>query len=268
LTASPSTSIWRLLERAAPMEHETIRGRLLYTSKKPEIMDKVRGGETFTITKYVDGGRTLRAHCAIDENSPRVLRDSITSFDAAWNPIDGFVRLTVDEKFVGSSWYRFTPTLAECEGYTEQEGRISHRFELDKPARLFGTHPIQADAFLTQSYDLSQGPGEQVIPGGLMCSFHHRGADGPILLRRVNTAGSYFRFVGQETVKVIAGEFEALHFQVGRSTDDDYQGRDIHPPYHVWVTADGDYVMLKAHVTGYMQTYYELTEYEKRKNFF
>ena len=28
------------------MEHETIRGRLLYTSKKPEIMDKVRGGET------------------------------------------------------------------------------------------------------------------------------------------------------------------------------------------------------------------------------
>lgn len=86
------------------MEHETIRGRLLYTSKKPEIMDKVRGGETFVITKHVDGRRTLRALCAIDENSPRVLRDSVTSMDADWYPTDGFVRLAVDEKFVGSSW--------------------------------------------------------------------------------------------------------------------------------------------------------------------
>jgi len=94
------------------MEHETVRGRLLYTSKKPEIMDKVRGGETFVITKHIDESRTLRAHCAIDENSPRVLRDSITSVDANWHPTDGFVRLTVDEKFIGSSWYRFTPNGA------------------------------------------------------------------------------------------------------------------------------------------------------------
>jgi hypothetical protein len=34
------------------------------------------------------------------------------------------------------------------------------------------------------------------------------------------------------------------------------------------VTADGDYVMLKAYCTGYMQTFYELVEYEKGKNFF
>ncbi len=100
------------------MEHETIRGRLIYTSKKPEKLDQVRGGETFIMTRHVDGRRTLRALCAIDENSPRVLRDSIVSYDANWFPTDGFVRITVDEAFVGSSWYRFTPTLAECEGYT------------------------------------------------------------------------------------------------------------------------------------------------------
>jgi hypothetical protein len=250
------------------MEHETIRGRLLYTSKKPEIMDKVRGGETFIITSHVDGRRTLRALCAIDENSPRVLRDSVTSVDADWRPTDGFVRLTVDEKFVGSSWYRFTPKFVECEGYTEQEGRISSRIEMADPARLFITHPIQSDAFLTQAYDLSKGPGEQLIGGLVACSFHHRGADGPTLLHRPNSEGFYLRFVGPEKVKVVAGEFDALHFQIGRSADDAYQGREEHPPYHVWVTADGDYVMLKAHVTGYMQTHYELTEYEKRKNFF
>jgi hypothetical protein len=169
---------------------------------------------------------------------------------------------------MGSSWYRFTPTTAECEGYTEKEGRISQRFDLDEPVRLFGTHPIQADAFLTSCYDLGRGPGELVVTGGLMCSLHHRGADGPVLMKRAGGAPSYFRFFGKEAVTVAAGAFEALHFQIGRSTDDHYQGRDIHPPYHVWVSADGDYIMLKAHVTGYMQTYYELTEYEKRTNFF
>jgi hypothetical protein len=248
------------------VEHETIRGRLAYTSKKPELMDKWRGGETFVITKHVDGSRTLRAHCAIDENPPRVLRDCVNSYDANWRPTDSFVRLTVDEQFVGSTWYRFTPTLAECEGYTFQEGRISQRMELERPLRTFGTHPIQNDAWHTAIYPLEQGPGEIESNDGLMCSFHHRGADGPVLLRRQRPL--YLRYFGEEKVKVIAGEFDALHFQVGRSTDDTYQGREIHPPYHVWVTADGDYVMVKAQVTGYMMTHYELTEYEKQKNFF
>jgi hypothetical protein len=248
------------------VEHQTIRGRLAYTSKKPEIMDKWRGGETFVITTYVDGSRTLRAHCAIDENSPRVLRDCVNSYDAQWRPTDSFVRLSVDDKFVGSTWYRFTPELAEAEGYTFQEGRISQRIPLERPLRTFGTHPIQNDAWHTAIYPLEQGPGEFESNDGLMCSFHHRGADGPILLRRERPL--YLKFFGEEKVKVAAGEFDALHFQVGRSTDDAYQGREIHPPYHVWVTADGDYVMLKAQVTGYMMTYYELTEYEKRKNFF
>ena len=248
------------------MEHETIRGRLVYTSKKAEKLDQVRGGETFTFTKHVDGRRTLRAHCAIDENSPRVLRDSIVSYDADWRPTDGFVRITVDEKFVGSSWYRFTPTLAECEGFTEQEGRVSHRFDLQRPVRLFGTHPIQADAFLTQAYDRSKGPGLQVIHDLFMCSPHHRGADGPILLHRKR--GLTLDFIGEEKITVLAGDFDALHFRIGASTDDAYMGSDIHPPYHVWVTADGDYVMLRAHVTGYMQTHYELSEYKKDVNFF
>ncbi len=247
------------------MEHQTIRGRILYTSKKKEILDKVRGGETFLITQHLDGRRTLRAHCAIDENSPRVLRDSITNLDANWQPTNAYVQLTVDEEFVGSSWYRFTDTFAESEGFTVKEGRISQRFEYEKPPAFFGTHPIQADAWITHCYDLTKGVGQQHVPMYLMCSFHHRGADGPVLLERTN--GMLLSFLGEEKVTVQAGTFDALHFSIGASTDDDYMGTDIHPPYHIWVTADGDYVMLKAYVTGYMQTYYELTEYEKATNF-
>lgn len=247
------------------MEHDIIRGRLLYTSKKKEILDKVRGGETFTITRHVDGRRTLRALCAIDENSPRVLRDSITNLDADWKPTNAYVQLTVDEEFVGSSWYRFTDTFAESEGFTVKEGRISQRFDYEKPPAFFGTHPIQNDAWITHGYDLSKGVGKQQLPMYLMCSFHHRGADGPILLQRPN--GIQVGFLGYEKVTVRAGTFDALHFTIGASSDDAYMGTDIHPPYHIWVSADGDYITLKAYVTGYMQTYYELIEYEKGKSF-
>jgi len=247
------------------MQHETIRGRLLYTSKKPEILDRPRGGETFIITKHVDRRRTLRAHCAIDENPPRVLRDSVTNLDADWRPLGGFVQITVDEAFVGSAWYRIADRLAECEGYTAAEGRISQRLELERPAAFFGTHPIQADAWHTQCYDLSRGPGVQTIPSYLMCSLHHRGADGPTLIEKRDIV---FAFLGTETVTVKAGRFDALHFRIGDNIDDSYMGTDRHPPYHLWVTADGDYILLKAYCTGYMQTFYELVEYERRSNFF
>ena len=247
------------------MKHKTIRGRIRYTSKKKEMLDEERGGETYLITKHLDGSRTLRAHCAIDENPPRVLRDSVTTVDADWNPTYGFVQITVDEEFVGSSWYRFTDNRAECEGYTVKEGRISQQFELDERPAFFGTHPIQADAMHTHIYDLSKGPGQQNVPMYLMCSFHHRGADGPILLQK---GGLVMSFLGEERVTVEAGTFDALHFRFGTNEDDDYMGTDIHPPYHNWVTADGDYVMLKAYCTGYMQTFYELVEYEKGENFF
>ena len=36
-----------------------------------------------------------------------------------------------------------------------------------------------------------------------------------------------------------------------------------HPEYNIWMTADDDYVLLKAEVGGYMQTAYELTEYSR-----
>lgn len=250
------------------MEHETIRGRLLYTSVKAGKEGMVRGGETFIVTKHLDGRRTLRTHCAIDEDSPRVLRDSITTTDANWQPREGFVQITVDEVFQGASWYRFTATTAECEGWTLAEGRISRKFEHDQPIGFFVSHSLQADAMHLCAYDLKAGPGLQRIRNGYTCSLNHRGATGPSLIALPQ--GYSFTLLGKETVTVKAGTFPALKFRYGisDSLDDAYGGRDIHPPYYVWVSDDGDYIMLKATVTGYMQTFYELTELERRKNFF
>ncbi len=246
------------------MDHHTIRGRLRYTSKKPHMLDRVRGGEDFTITLHPDGRRALRAHCAIDEDSPRVLRDVVLNVDGEWRPASAFVQISIDDRFAGSAWYRFTPDAAECEGFTVAEGRISERRRLDGPTGFFGTHPIQADAWLTAKYDLSRGPGVQIVPSFLMCSLHHRGADGPALLTHPDLE---LYFVGRERVSVEAGTFDALHFRIGENEDDEYMGTDRHPPYHTWVTSDGSYVVLKAHCTGYMQTYYELVEYDRRAGF-
>ena len=65
-------------------------------------------------------------------------------------------------------------------------------------------------------------------------------------------------FVTRERVTVAAGTFDALHFRIV-----DVPGLPLeHPAYDLWCTADGDYVLLKAAVAGYMQTAYELVSYE------
>ena len=109
--------------------------------------------------------------------------------------------------------------------------------------------------FLLSLYDLSKGPGVQVVKNILLSSPDHRGATGPMLFG-IDLA---IEFVGRETVKVAAGKFEALHFRFV-----DIPGLLLeHPPYDLWCTDDGEYVLLKAQVGGYMQTAYELTAYDK-----
>ena len=62
-------------------------------------------------------------------------------------------------------------------------------------------------------------------------------------------------YVGRENLAIASGEFSALHFRFV-----DIPGLPLeHPPYDLWCTDDGDYVLLKAQVGGYMQTAYELT---------
>jgi hypothetical protein len=126
---------------------------------------------------------------------------------------------------------------------------------------VFGTHPLFSDAYLVQAYDLSRGPGRQTIGDFFMCAGHNRGATGPTLLYRPD--GISVRYFGPEKVSVTAGDFDALHFQIGDSTDDEYMGTDIHPPYHIWVSADGDYLFLKASITGYYSSDYELVELQR-----
>jgi hypothetical protein len=237
------------------MRHRTVRGTILYTSKKPELLDQTRGIEHFTFTHHTDGKTTLRAHCCIEEPAPTVMRDIIYSLDENRRPMDCHVRLTVGDAFMGSGWFRFGDGFVECESYGPTIGRLSQRVPLDEPIDGMGTHPVVADGYLLHHLDFEPGKVRQVrvkVP-----SPDHRGATPP-MLAEVNIGAV---FLGLETITVKAGTFRARHLQF---VDDGSSGMaGTHPPYDVWITDDEDGVMLQGGVGGYMQTWYELIALER-----
>jgi len=243
-----------------PIPHRRIKGKLHYTSDKHGQKGVERGREEFTITVHADGRRTIRAYTEIDD-APNVMRDVTLSLDADWRPEDCFVRLSVGDRFVGSSWFRFTDDGAECEGYTVAEGRISQRYPLQQRLDAFGTHPIQADAWLMGIYDPAKGPGIGLFTNLLLCSLDHRGATGPMIVR--HPLGVRMQYVGLERITVKAGTFDALHYRIIETEEGDVTNNEPgkHPPYDLWCTPD-ERICLLAYVTGYMQTRYELTELE------
>jgi len=241
-------------ESVTQVDHKVFRGAIAYTSKKSERMDQERGREFYTITVHSEGSRTIVVHTEIDDR-PCVMRDATYSLDPDWIPTDCFVRLSVADKFMGTGWFRFTPTYAECETFTAIEGRVTQRFELSAPMKSFQNHAIACDSWHFRHYDMSKGPGQQRIEPFLLCSPDHRGATGPMLY----PIGLNMVYVGDEKVTVRAGSFAAHHFQFPGSTE----LPEEHPPYDIWTTADGEFNFLKGGVEGYMQTWYELVEFEQ-----
>lgn len=232
------------------MKHRSITGTILYTSKKPERLDQPRGIEHFRFTHHTDGKRTLRAHCEIEEPHPSVLRDIVYSLDEHGRPMDCHVRLTIDDRFMGSGWFRFTEDAVECESYGPTIGRLSQRMPLNGPIDGMGTHPVVADGYLLALFDWAEGEKRKLRV--MLPSPDHRGATPPIV-SEVNIDAV---FLGRETVTVKAGTFAARHFQF---VDDGSSGMaGQHPPYDVWITDDADGIMLQGGVGGYMQTWYEL----------
>ncbi len=231
-------------------DHKIIRGRIAYTSNKPDRLGQERGREVFTVVVHNDGRRSLTAHAEIDDR-PSVLRFEQLSLDPHWRPTDAFIRISVGDKLCGTGWFRFTETEAECETFTSVEGRLSQRRPLSGPTPMFGGHAIANDGWCVKLFDLN-GPQTQTLPRFVVSSTDHRGATGP----SIALASATISLVAREEVIVKAGKFDALHFCFGEVHELPVE----HPIYDVWVTADGNYTFLKGTVGGYMMTAYELVE--------
>lgn len=237
------------------MRHRTVRGRIRYTSKKPEMLDRERGREWFAFTHHGDSTTTLRAQCEIEEPEPTVLRDVIYSLDASGRPLDLHVRLTVGDAFMGSGWLRHGDGFVECESYGPSIGRVSQRVDYDGPLDGFGTHPIVGDGYLTRCMDVSKGPHRRTLRVFLP-SPDHRGATPPIIAEvKID-----LEYRGDERVTVAAGSFDCRRFAF---IDEGAMGGTQHPTYEMWVTADDDAIFVQGGVGGYMQTWYELVELQR-----
>jgi hypothetical protein len=239
------------------MQHRTITGKILYTSKKPEMMDVERGREWFTFTRHSDGKLTIRARCEIEEPLPTVHRDIIYSLDEHDRPMDCHVRLVVGDAFMGSGWFLFQNGKIACESFGPSIGRISQTRDIAGPFDGFGTHPIVGDGYLTRCMDVSKGPHKRRIRCFLP-SPDHRGATPPL----ISEVHITLEYVGDETVTVAAGTFACRHF---RFIDDEGPGMggNQHPAYDMWVTADADAIFVRGGVGGYMMTWYELVELQR-----
>ncbi len=232
---------------------ESLVGEILYTSDAPGRSGQERGRESFRMDLHPDGGRVISAHAEIDDVPP-VVRDVSLRIDSNGKPTDCFARIFVAGAFRGSAWFTFAGALAECEASTTVEGRVSQQMRLDGPAPAFGNHAIANDGFLLSLFDRTQGAGTQVIKNLPLSSPDHRGATGPMLFA-VDLAIQYH---GEERIEVKAGRFDALKFSFT-----DVPGLPLeHPPYNLWCTNDGHFILLQAEVGGYMQTRYELTRLE------
>ena len=224
-------------ESITQIDHETVMGKIIYLSNKEERKGQERGREHFIINKHADGHRKIVAHCEIDDR-PAVMRDITYSLDDNWLPTDCFVRISVDDQFMGSGWFNFEEGYAECETTTALEGRVSQK--------------MATDGRLKTLFDRNREESVQNSGEILLSSPDHRGATGPMLFPITMN----IEYVGEEKITVGAGTFDALHFRFVGTPGLPQE----HPPYDVWCTNDGDYLFLKGAVGGYMQTYYELVE--------
>ncbi|PVM86440.1 DUF3108 domain-containing protein [Caulobacter endophyticus] len=240
------------------MKHQTIRGKILYTSRKPGREGQERGREHFAMTRHTDGKVTIRAQCEIDEPDPTVLRDAIYSLDEHGRPMDLHLRLTVGDRFMGSGWFRFSEDFIECESYGPSIGRLSQKMPTNGYFDGFGTHPIIGDAYICKVMDVAKGPHKRKLRIFLP-SVDHRGATPPQIVESSIT----LEYVGEEETTTPAGTFACRRFRF-LGEDGGMVSKDgEHPTYDMWVTADEHSLFVKGGVGGYMQTWYELVELER-----
>lgn len=182
------------------------RGTVIYREpdEKGALVDF--GREDFSVSIFPDGSRTMRAVCRY--NSTGLTRDVTYTVGPDFKPVECFVKVAMQTHAIGSTWFRFTNALAEAEGYTHKEGRISQRISVPGRVLAFGSHPLCSD-FWRVAHLQTSNPGElQTIDNCMNSSPAASGDSGPMLYRR---SYSYI-YVGTESISVPAGDYETHRF--------------------------------------------------------
>jgi hypothetical protein len=243
----------------------SIIGKIRYVSNKPELTAAAqarglaiyeRGREHFRLTRNMDGQTTLSCYCEIDEPAPTVQREVIYTMDAYGRPQECFVRIALNQRWIGSGWYRFNEHEIVLECDSAASGRTTQRVAIAETYDGFGTHPISADAYMTRLIDCKLGPRRKKLVCYLPSS-DHRGAEAPTIARVEIT----LEYLGEESIDVPAGRFDCRHFRFVDDREIEGMGGKRHPDYDLWVTHDHAFVA--GRIDGYMQARYELVSLDQ-----
>lgn len=232
---------------AAPAYSSTLStaGRIAYRRRGDGAL---WGEEHWTIRHSPDGSRTLTVHCAMRLGEDDVVRDTVLGVDAAFQPVDAYVRIANHGRMTGTGWFRFDQRHAEGESWTAAQGRIRQRIAITRPIRGFGIHALMGDGWMTASFPAEAPPGTTHMWGqNLLHSIHHLGATGPMLA----TSSSGLTFAACEEVQVKAGSFACRAYDFAGMTNG-------HPPYRMWISDDADRLYVRGEVGGYMDSLFEL----------
>jgi hypothetical protein len=188
------------------MDHRTIRGRLDYVTDDIGITGK----EWFTISIHANGDRTLQSMTSMDDD--KLLRHITYSVDSQWRPQDCTIRITINDKFQGSAWFRFAEDVVECESFTTDAGRISQRWPVKTSIPLFVSHSVAADCWVNALIDKTKKDEPQTFYPRLASSSLGNGGSGPLLGNTTTVtpepAKLVLDYLGEEEIVVPAGRFK------------------------------------------------------------
>jgi hypothetical protein len=204
------------------------------------------GREYFSVTVQPDGERTLRAQCEMDDD--RLLRDVVLTVDSSWRPVDGFVRLSIAEQLVGSSWFCFDDHEAVCEGRLGTQGRLSQRKRTEAPIQSFGTHALHGDTWVAGRVRGWSGAMADFPFVTFATSTLANGGSGPELIE-IQSGYARVEDHGDERLKVTAGTFDTRHIRICVPGVDDFD---------LW--AGGEDCLPVRLTSDYLNQTYELVE--------
>jgi hypothetical protein len=184
-----------------------ISGEISYCNNPAGKTQNQFGREIFSVSVQANGIRTLRVLCEFDNLG--LTRDVTYTVGPDWRPLECYVRIAEEQRELGSGWFRFTPTSAEGEAFTHNEGRFSQRIALDKPVNAFGAHPICCDIWKLAHVETVQTDNLQIIDNCFNSSTLSAGNSGPIMAPR--TYDYWYR--GEETLTVKSGTYHCHKFE-------------------------------------------------------
>lgn len=198
------------------------------------------GREWFTVTTMPGGERTIRALCEMDDLS--LLRDVTFTVGPDFAPRDAFNRLSLNNRFAGSTWFRFDGNRVECEGLIAEQGRVSQSLTLAHRTPVFACHPLYVDGWHAAAFDHARGERVQLLEECTNSSMKLDGSTAPLL----NVVRKKLEYVGREPITVGAGTFEADHYRIHplRADTPDWTPLDLwtHGPELVFVKLRWDMI--------------------------